>query len=136
MPKKSKFLVVPYSVLYAGNSYDLGLKPLLNNENTVEIKPPIHMVVTRVTFQILSGIGSPATQAVLISDHIPTNTFDGYLLATINEGGAGASSIPGPSFTFENFGEESISQSFFLANVGPAADECYITVIFEGFINE
>lgn len=135
MPKKSKFLVVPYTVLYAGQSYDLGLKPLLNNENAVEIKPPIHMIVTRVTFQVLQGLNSPTAAAVIISDHIPTNTFDGYLLTTLSDE-AVTRSWPGPSFTFENFGEESISQSFFVANVGPAADDCFVTVIFEGFINE
>lgn len=135
MPKKSKFLAIPYTVLFSGNSYDTGYKEIGLRENIVEIKPPIHLVITRVTFQILQNGSSPTTGAIIISDHRPSNTFDGYMLTTLSDD-AVTRSWPGPSFTFENFGEESISQSFYIANVSPSEDDCFIIVLFEGYINE
>lgn len=131
MPKKSKFLVVPYTVLYGGNSF-INNKAL-NTENSVEVKPPINMVVTRVTFQV-QGINA-STAAVLISDHPSNTTMDGYLLTTVIDAAA-LNNLPFNTFTFENFGDESISQSFYISNVSASPDDAHVTVIFEGFIYE
>ena len=132
MPKKSKFLIVPYTILYSGASFINNAA--CNTENAVEIKPPIHMVVTRVTFQV-QGIAGGNTMGVLISDHASNTSQDGFLLTTIIDP-ATLGGFAYNYFTFENFGDESISQSFYLTNVAQAIEPAYVTVIFEGYINE
>jgi len=131
MAKKSKFLVVPYTVLWGGNTFTNNVA--LNTENSVEIKPPINMTVTRVTFQV-QGINANCS-AILISDHPSNTTMDGYLLTTIIDA-ATVTQVPFNTFTFENFADESISQSFYISNVSTTNNEAYVTVIFEGFIYE
>jgi hypothetical protein len=133
MANKSKFLVVPYELLNAGGSIKIPNARLTAPENVVEVKPPIGMVVTRVTIQSIQDSVSDVG-AVLMSDHIPNTSSDGFVIS----GGADASGIPLPGqFTLENFGDESFSQSIYLANITAGAGaELYITVLFEGFINE
>lgn len=131
MPKKSKFLIVPYTVLYGGNTFTNNLA--LNTENAVEVKPPIHFIVTRVTFQVQGS--RTATSAVLISDHASNTSLDGLLITNILDSGA-TLYLPFNTFTFENFAEESINQSFYISNVSALNEEAYVTVIFEGYINE
>jgi hypothetical protein len=131
MAKKSKFLINPYTVLWSGTDYTTYSN--IPGINSIEVKPPINMVITRVTFQLLQG--GADINAVLISDHVSTNSYDGLLLTT-NIEQTTTRSLPSNTFTFENFGDESISQSFFLSNVSVIPDNIYVVVIFEGFINE
>jgi len=95
---------------------------------------PIFKHSLELAFQVLGGNGSDIS-ALLISDHPSSTSYDGYLLTT-NYDALQTRMLPSESFTFENFGEESISQSFFLSNVSATGDVCSIVVIFEGFVND
>jgi hypothetical protein len=132
MANKSKFLVVPYELLFSGGDFSSPNKRLSLQENIVEVKPPIGMVVTRVTIQAIAD-ATPALGAVLISDHIPNNSSDGFLITGTTD--PSGQVLPG-QFTLENFGEESFSQSIYLANVSIGNAEIFVSVLFEGFINE
>lgn len=132
MANKSKFLVVPYTLLNAGGTIKTPNAQLTAPENVVEVKPPIGMVVTRVTIQSIQDSASDIG-AVLMSDHIPNTSSDGFVIC----GGIDNSGVPAPGqFTLENFGDESFSQSIYLANITTALADLFLTVLFEGYINE
>jgi hypothetical protein len=132
MANKSKFLVVPYELLDCQGDFNTPNKRFNAPENVVEVKPPIGMVVTRVTIQAMVEPG-PGIGAVLISDHIPNNTSDGFLITGSSD--PLGTYLPG-QFTLENFGEESFSQSIYLANCSQSGSELYCSILFEGYINE
>jgi hypothetical protein len=132
MANKSKFLVVPYELLSCQADFNTPNKGFSAPENVVEVKPPIGMVVTRVTIQAISS-NYPAIGAVLVSDHIPNNNRDGFLITGTTD--PSTVILPG-QFTLENFGDESFSQSIYLANCSALSSEIFISILFEGFINE
>jgi len=132
MANKSKFLVVPYELLDCQGDFSTPNKRFGSPENIVEVKPPIGMVVTRVTIQSIADI-APAIGAVLVSDHIPSNNSDGFLITGSSD--PSGAILPG-QFTLENFGDESFSQSIYLANCSGSSSELFISILFEGFINE
>jgi len=132
MANKSKFLVVPYTVLDCGGDFSTPNKRLTFPENIVEVKPPVGMIVTRVTIQAIAD-ATPGIGVILISDHIPSNNSDGFLITGTSD--PSGLFLPG-QFTLENFGDESFSQSIYMANCSTSANDMYITVLFEGYINE
>lgn len=137
MAKKSKFLINSVTLLHAGQDF-IAVPKVLSSDYTVELVPPSAMIVTRCTIQI-QGLESQVSPAgVLISDHIPSTTIDGFYIIQ-NE--VQSTNLPGPyflpaNFTIENFGNESISQSVFLTNLSIQSKTAYCSIIWEGYINE
>lgn len=106
-----------------------------NPENTVVIQPPIGLFCTRITIQILP-ITMDIVIGVLISTQQSLTGVDGFLLQTTSDPNLLGQVQQPRWFTFENFQDEGIKDSFYLSNVSASGDLAPVCIIYEGFIYE
>lgn len=127
---KSKYVVVNY--LLEGAAASGAPDTLIDQSKVLTVNPPANMRVMRITFQVYVNGGSMPTRCT-ISDRIPSYAAEGLILASgVNVDSGGVDVVNTAQYTFENFDNIPIEQTFYVVNSDPNTVSNYLTVIFEG----